>query len=91
MLFFSVNFGKNRRGLEAKAPSKPISISATDLNGLLRIEWLRRQNEITGDGSAKLPDDGPIKNHIHYHNGDEAILRAKRDPSSIASQEITVT
>ena len=41
-------------------------------------------DEVTGDGSAELLDDGLIKITFAYHNGDEAILKAKRDPSSTA-------
>jgi hypothetical protein len=39
-------------------------------------------DEVTGDGSAELLDDGSIEITFAYHNGDEAILKAKRDPSS---------
>ncbi|MER9600519.1 hypothetical protein, partial [Mesorhizobium sp. M0244] len=39
-------------------------------------------DEVTGDGSAELLDDGSIDITFAYHNGDEAILKAKRDPSS---------
>jgi hypothetical protein len=41
-------------------------------------------DEVTGDGSAELLDDGSIEITFAYHNGDEAILKAKRDPSSAA-------
>ncbi|MER9275507.1 hypothetical protein [Mesorhizobium sp. M0643] len=41
-------------------------------------------DEVTGDGSAELLDDGSIDITFAYHNGDEAILKAKRDPSSTA-------
>ncbi|RWL75898.1 MAG: hypothetical protein EOR69_31145 [Mesorhizobium sp.] len=39
-------------------------------------------DEVTGDGSADLLDDGSIEITFAYHNGDQAILKAKRDPSS---------
>ena len=39
-------------------------------------------DEVTGDGSAELLDDGSIEITFAYHNGDEAILKAKRDTSS---------
>jgi hypothetical protein len=39
-------------------------------------------DQVTGDGSAELLDDGSIEITFAYHNGDEAILKAKRDPSS---------
>ncbi|MEI9425789.1 hypothetical protein O7A70_32260 [Mesorhizobium sp. Cs1299R1N1] len=42
-------------------------------------------DEVTGDGSAELLDDGSIDITFDYPNGDEAILKAKRDPSSTAS------
>jgi hypothetical protein len=41
-------------------------------------------DEVTGDGSAELLDDGSIEITFAYHNGDEAILKAKRHPSSTA-------
>jgi hypothetical protein len=41
-------------------------------------------DEVTGDGSAELLDDGSIQITFAYHNGDEAILRAKWDSSSTA-------
>ena len=39
-------------------------------------------DEVTGDGSAELLDDGSIEITFAYHNGDEAILNAKRITSS---------
>jgi hypothetical protein len=41
-------------------------------------------DEVSGDGSAELLDDGSIEITFAYHNGDEAILKAKRDTSSTA-------
>jgi hypothetical protein len=41
-------------------------------------------DEVTGDGSAELLDDGSIEITFAYHNGDEAVLKAKPDPSSTA-------
>ena len=35
-------------------------------------------DEVTGDGSAELLDDGSIEIEFAYHNGDEAILKASR-------------
>lgn len=39
-------------------------------------------DEVNGDGSAELLDDGSIEIAFAYHNGDEAILKANRDTSS---------
>jgi hypothetical protein len=39
---------------------------------------------VSGDGSADLLDDGTLEIEFAYHNGDEAILKAKREVSSTA-------
>jgi hypothetical protein len=39
-------------------------------------------DQVEGEGTADLLDDGTIE--IEYHDGDEAVLKAKRDPSSTA-------
>ena len=41
-------------------------------------------DEVLGDGSAELLDDGSIEIEFAYHNGDEAVLKAKRETSSTA-------
>jgi hypothetical protein len=41
-------------------------------------------DEVSGDGHAELLDDGTIEITFAYHNGDEAILKAKRQTSSTA-------
>jgi hypothetical protein len=35
-------------------------------------------HEVSGDGSAELLNDGSIKIEFACHNGDEAVLKAKR-------------
>ena len=39
-------------------------------------------DQIEGEGTAELLDDGTIEIEFAYDNGDEAVLKAKRDPSS---------
>jgi hypothetical protein len=39
-------------------------------------------DEVSGEGSAELLDDGTIKIEFEYDSGDEAVLKAKRDSSS---------
>lgn len=39
---------------------------------------------VNGDGHAELLDNGTIEITFAYHNGDVAILKAKRDTSSTA-------
>jgi hypothetical protein len=39
-------------------------------------------DDVHGEGSAELHDDGSIEIEFAYHNGDDAILKAKREPFS---------
>ena len=41
-------------------------------------------DEVSGNGSAELLDDGSIEIEFAYHKGDEAVLKAKLDTSSTA-------
>jgi hypothetical protein len=41
-------------------------------------------DEVSGSGSAELRADGSLQIEFEYHNGDEAVIRAVRDPSSTA-------
>ena len=41
-------------------------------------------NEVSGDGHAELLDDDSIEITFAYHNGDEAVLKAKPETSSTA-------
>ena len=41
-------------------------------------------DQVEGEGTAKLLDDGTIAIEFAYHNGDEAVLKAKRLTSSTA-------
>lgn len=41
-------------------------------------------NQVDGEGTAQLLDDGTIEIKFAYYNGDEAVLKAKRDTSSTA-------
>ena len=47
-------------------------------------EGFDEMDEVSGDGSADLLDDGTLEIEFAYHNGDEAILKAKREVSSTA-------
>lgn len=41
-------------------------------------------DQVSGAGSAELQDDGILQIQFEYHNGDEAVLKAVREPSSTA-------
>ena len=47
-------------------------------------EGFDEMDEVRGEGSAELLDDGSIEIEFEYRNGDEAVLKAKRDTSSTA-------
>jgi hypothetical protein len=38
-------------------------------------------DEVDGEGTAELLDDGTLRIEFEYRNGDEAVLKAKRDTS----------
>ena len=74
-------------------------ISFGAMQGALDIEYSRssigftwagtwagfdEMDEVSGDGSIEMLDDGSIEIEFAYHNGDEAVLKAKRDTSSTA-------
>ena len=41
-------------------------------------------DEVQGSGSAELQDDGSLTIDFAYHLGDEAVLKAVREPYSAA-------
>lgn len=41
-------------------------------------------NKVTGSGSAELQENGSLQIEFDHHNGDEAVLKAVREPSSTA-------
>jgi hypothetical protein len=47
-------------------------------------EGFDEMDDVSGDGSAEPLDDGSIEIEFAYHNGDEAILKAKPETSSSA-------
>lgn len=51
---------------------------------LFHFTWagFDEMDEDSGDGHAELLDDGTIEITFAYHNGDQAVLKAKRKTSS---------
>ena len=47
-------------------------------------EGFDEMDEVSGDGSAELLDDGSIEIEFAYRSGDDAVLKAKRETSSTA-------
>jgi len=68
-------------------------ITVGALTASLRLEYARTtvvflwhgaddMTEVTGEGSAELQDDGTIEIELTYHEGDDTILKAVREPTS---------
>jgi len=47
-------------------------------------EGFEEMDEVRGEGSAELLENGSIEIEFAYHDGDEAVLKAKPDTSSTA-------
>jgi hypothetical protein len=56
---------------------------ARDLIGF-RWAGCEEGDQVQGEGTAELLDDGTIEIEFAYHDGDQASLKAKRNPSSTA-------
>ena len=73
-------FAKNGRGEFAFG-----AVNATMELGYARrivsFNWMGfdEGDEICGSGSAELEDDGTIEIELSFHNGDDAILKARRE------------
>jgi transposase len=72
---------------------RPITLGALEAG--LEVEYARDSigfrwagsdegDRVEGEGTAELLDDGTIEIEFAYHNGDEAVLKAKRVTSSTA-------
>jgi hypothetical protein len=59
------------------------------VNATMELEYARRivfftwsgfdeGDEVSGSGSAELDDDGSVEIEISFHNGDDAVLKARR-------------
>jgi hypothetical protein len=70
-----IAFGALQAGLEVEYNRTSIGFT---------WEGFDEMDEVSGDGSAELLDDGSIEIEFAYRNGDEAILKAKRETSSTA-------
>jgi hypothetical protein len=74
-----INFGALNAGLDIEYSRSSIGFT---------WQGFDEMDEVSGDGSAELLDDGTIQIDFAYHNGDEAVLKAKRDPSSTACSHV---
>ena len=70
-----IAFGALQAGLEVEYARDSIGF---------RWAGCEEGDEVGGEGTAELLDDGTIEIEFAYHNGDEAVLKAKRVTSSTA-------
>ena len=70
-----IAFGAMEAGLEVEY--------ARELDRL-QLGRIREGDQVEGEGTAELLDDGTIQIDFAYHNGDEVVLKAKRMTSSTA-------
>jgi hypothetical protein len=70
-----IAFGALQAGLDIEYSRTSIGFTWTGFDEM---------DEVSGDGSAELLDDGSIAIEFAFHNGDEAVLKANREDSSTA-------
>jgi hypothetical protein len=70
-----IAFGAMQAGLEVEYAHDPIG-----------FRWFGSDegDQVDGEGSAELLENGTIEIEFSYRNGDEAVLKAKRETSSTA-------
>jgi hypothetical protein len=71
------------------ARQSSLDIEYTRLSVRFNWDGLDEGDQVLGDGSAELLDDGSIEIEFAYRNGDQAVLKAKHDTSSTACSSCT--
>jgi hypothetical protein len=70
-----IAFGAFRAGLDIESSRSSVGFT---------WEGFDEMDEVSDNGSAQLLEHGSIEIEFAYHNGDEAVLKAKRQTSSTA-------
>jgi hypothetical protein len=93
-------FGRDAKALTITAQGGEIAFGAWEAG--LEVEYARDSigfhwagceegDEVEGEGTAEPLDDGTLEIEFEYRNGDEPVLKAKRDhPSSTACYDRTI-
>jgi hypothetical protein len=81
----SMTIGSDSRG-EIAFGAMQASLDLEYSPSMVFFTWagFDEMDEVSGSGSAELLDDGTLEIEFAYHLGDEAVPRAKREPSSTA-------
>jgi hypothetical protein len=78
-----ISIGHHGRGeLAFGVVNASLDLSYSQSIVFFTFEGSDEDNEIRGSGSAELLDDGTLEVEISFHHGDDATLRAERNPSS---------
>jgi hypothetical protein len=81
----TMTIGANSRGeIAFGAMQASLELGCSPSMVFFTWEGFDEMDEVSGDGNAELLDDGSIEITFACHNGDEAILKAKRETSSTA-------
>ena len=78
-----ISIGRGGRGeLAFGVVNASLDLSYSRTIVFFTFEGFDEGDEVNGSGSAELLDDGTLEIEISFHLGDDATLRAERDPSS---------
>ena len=79
----AIDIGANGRG-EIAFGAMQATLDIEYSRSSIGFTWIGcdEMDEVSGEGTAELLDDGPIEIEFEYHNGDDAVLKAKREPFS---------
>ena len=74
------------RGGEIAFDAMEASLEVEYARDSIALHWAGSEegDQVDGEGTAELLDDGTIEIEFAYRNGDEAVLKAKRMTSSTA-------
>lgn len=76
----AVTFGEDGQGeLAFGALAATLALQYSQSMLFFRWHGFDEGDEVTGSGSAEIDDDGMIEIEFAYDNGDEAVLRGRRE------------
>ena len=78
-----IPLGQDGRGeLAFGAANASLDLAYSHTVVFVTFEGFDEGEAVNGSGSVELVEDGSLEVEISFHLGDDAVLRAKRDPSS---------
>ena len=78
-----IHIGQDGRGeLAFGAANASLDLAYSHTVVFVTFEGFDEGDEVNGSGSVELLEDGSLEVEISFRLGDDAVLRAERDPSS---------